>query len=94
MIRFKWGIGRILMEQPSIVIPIWHKGMDEAKPLYGTKLIHTAPIVLVFGEPVHYMDLIEDWKSGKTSTEETRIKITQRMYDAVDDLRKQFYLYS
>jgi monolysocardiolipin acyltransferase len=92
MIRFKWGIGRILMDADEpIVVPVWHTGMRLAKPLYGTKLLHPGkPITLVFGDPIDYSDLLRDWKSGKLTEEETRIQITTRMYDAVDKLRKEY----
>lgn len=92
MIRFKWGIGRILMDcaLEPIVVPVWHKGMHLAKPLYGTKLLHLGkPIVLVFGEPVYYRDILDEYKAGKLTREETRIKLTQRMYDAVEALKKE-----
>ncbi|KAI9248625.1 Phospholipid/glycerol acyltransferase, partial [Sporodiniella umbellata] len=41
MIRFKWGVGRLVMEaeKEPIVIPIWHQGMELAKPLYDP-IIH------------------------------------------------------
>lgn len=30
MLKFKWGIGRLLMESSNlpIVVPLWHKGID------------------------------------------------------------------
>ncbi|KAI8369025.1 acyltransferase-domain-containing protein [Blakeslea trispora] len=93
MIRFKWGVGRILMDadHEPIVIPVWHRGMHLAKPLYGTKLVHLGkPITLVFGEPVYYSDILKEWKEGKLDKEATRIKLTQRLYDAIEKLQKEY----
>jgi monolysocardiolipin acyltransferase len=93
MIRFKWGVGRILMdmEHEPLVIPIWHKGMHLAKPLYGTKLIHFGkPITLVFGDPVDYADILQDWKKGRLTKEETRIKITERLHEAIEKLQLEY----
>ncbi|KAI8372038.1 acyltransferase-domain-containing protein [Choanephora cucurbitarum] len=44
MIRFKWGVGRILMDadHEPIVIPIWHRGMHLAKPF----LLHLSLVSL------------------------------------------------
>lgn len=93
MIRFKWGVGRMLMEveQAPIVIPVWHRGMEAAKPLYETKLVHLGkPITLVFGDPVAYSDIVGDWKKGNLSRQEARIKITQRLYDALEKLELEY----
>ncbi|KAI9478384.1 MAG: acyltransferase-domain-containing protein [Benjaminiella poitrasii] len=93
MIRFKWGVGHILMdaEEDVIVVPIWHQGMDLAKPLYGTPLVHLGkPISIVFGEPVDYSDIITAWKEGKLTREETRIKLTDRCYEALERLRLEY----
>ncbi|KAI8990917.1 acyltransferase-domain-containing protein [Mycotypha africana] len=112
MIRFKWGIGRILMDssnavsadtmsnskeidgdnrEPVIVIPIWHKGMHLVKPLYGTKLAHVGkPITIVYGDPVSYGDILDSWKLGKLTREEARIELTQRVYDAIEKLQKEY----
>lgn len=92
MIRFKWGVGRIIMDMDHepIVIPIWHKGMDKAKPLYGgTPLVHlNQEIQVVFGEPVEYADILEEWKNGNLTREQARIQITQRLYDALEKLQQ------
>ncbi|CAO0792581.1 unnamed protein product [Mucor circinelloides] len=93
MIRFKWGVGRILMDMDHepLVVPIWHKGMHLAKPLYGTKLVHlNKPITLVFGDPVEYSDILAEWREGKLSKEQTRIKLTERLYKAIEDLQNQY----
>lgn len=93
MIRFKWGVGRILMDMDHepIVIPIWHKGMHLAKPLYGTKLVYlNKPITLVFGDPVDYSDILASWREGKLSKKDTRIKITERLYEAIEALQRQY----
>ncbi|KAI9357864.1 acyltransferase-domain-containing protein [Pilaira anomala] len=95
MIRFKWGVGRMMMEteesSPAIVIPVWHEGMEKAKPLYETKLVHLGQrITVVFGDPIAYSDIVADWKLGKLSREETRIRITQRIYDALEKLELEY----
>lgn len=93
MIRFKWGVGRIIMDMDHepLVIPIWHKGMHLAKPLYGTKWVHlNKPITLVFGEPVECTDILEEWKKGKLDREEARIQITQRLYNALEKLEIEY----
>lgn len=93
MIRFKWGVGRMMMEteEAAIVIPVWHEGMEKAKPLYETKLVHLGQrITVVFGEPIAYSDIIADWKKGNLSREETRIRITQRIYDALEKLELEY----
>lgn len=89
MIRFKWGVARMMMDMDHepIVIPMWHSGMKLAKPLYGTKLVHlNQPIIVAFGEPIDYTDILDEWKNGKLDRETTRIRITQRVYDALEKL--------
>ncbi|KAI9273197.1 acyltransferase-domain-containing protein [Helicostylum pulchrum] len=93
MIRFKWGVGRMIMDadHEPIVIPMWHRGMEVAKPLYETKLVHVGkPITVVFGDPVAYSDILGDWKKGILSRQQARIKITQRLYDALEKLELEY----
>lgn len=92
MLRFKWGIGRIVMDMDHepIVIPIWHEGMEKTKPLYDPVVHFNQSIVLVFGEPVEYRDILDAWKRDELTREEARIQITQRFYDAIENLERKY----
>jgi len=57
--RFKWGIGRMIMEtsQPPLVIPVWLSGFDKLMPegrRFPFKLLPRfgAELSVTFGEPV------------------------------------------
>ncbi|ORY04343.1 endocardial fibroelastosis 2, partial [Basidiobolus meristosporus CBS 931.73] len=63
LIRFKWGVGRIIMEskKPPIVVPFWHKGMSDIMP-EGRRI--PIPRVgqtlkVVFGDPIDLSTLLE-----------------------------------
>lgn len=92
MIRFKWGIGRMVMdmEHEPIVIPIWHQGMELTKPLYDPTIYLNKPIVLVFGKPIDYHDIITRWKQGELTREEARIQLTTRFYEAIERLGLEY----
>ncbi|KAI8883703.1 hypothetical protein K501DRAFT_333184 [Backusella circina FSU 941] len=80
MIRFKWGIARLIMESDNpYVIPIWHKGMEDAKPLYDTPRLFNNDITIIFGEHVDCSDIVQEWKQKKLTDEETRIQITDQL---------------
>ncbi|RUP45989.1 acyltransferase-domain-containing protein [Jimgerdemannia flammicorona] len=93
MIRWKWGVGRLVMEggEESIVIPIWHRGMEnimrENDPFRPRLFQH---LVVVFGDPVNLTDLLNDYREGRAGEIETRIKVTQRCREAVDALKVQW----
>ncbi|KAL1942234.1 hypothetical protein VTO73DRAFT_6298 [Trametes versicolor] len=66
LLRFKWGIGRIVMEaqQPPIIIPMWLTGFDKLMPegrSFPYKFLPKpgAELSVTFGEPVPVQDLQE-----------------------------------
>jgi len=94
MIRFKWGIGRLLMETSNlpIVVPLWHKGLEQIMPeerdnpwipLLGKN------VVIAFGEPIDFKDILTEYHEGKAEEVFTRIKITDVVFRAMDDLQKK-----
>ncbi|KAI0822162.1 acyltransferase-domain-containing protein [Trametes gibbosa] len=64
LLRFKWGIGRIIMEvqKPPIIIPMWLTGFDnlmpEGRPFpYKFLPKRGAALSITFGEPVPIHDI-------------------------------------
>ncbi|CAG8707651.1 hypothetical protein RhiirA5_356630 [Rhizophagus irregularis] len=93
LLRFKWGIGRLLMESTNlpIVVPIWHKGLEEIMPEdrdrpwvpnFGKK------IIIVYGNPIDFKDLLIDYHEGRVDEVTTRISITDTVFRAMDELQK------
>ncbi|KAG0305746.1 hypothetical protein BGZ98_003636 [Dissophora globulifera] len=80
------------LEMP-IVIPIYHLGMedilrlfpDNSSPLFP-KL--GMPLTIVFGEPIDFGTLMQEYKEGKIQEVEARIKMTERIYEAMDELKQ------
>ncbi|KAI9490389.1 acyltransferase-domain-containing protein [Zychaea mexicana] len=91
MIRFKWGIGRIIMESDRcpIVVPVWHNGMAQVRPLHGPPVQFFKPITLAFGDPIDFQDTLDAWRAGKISETEARIKITSTIFDALAELKEK-----
>ncbi|RIA95575.1 Telomere length regulator taz1 [Glomus cerebriforme] len=94
MIRFKWGIGRLLMETTNlpIVVPIWHKGLEEIMPedrehpwipKFGKK------VVIAYGNPMDFKDLLTDYHEGRVDEVSARISITDAVFRAMDELQKK-----
>ncbi|KAI0667414.1 acyltransferase-domain-containing protein [Trametes maxima] len=66
LIRFKWGIGRIMMEaqKPPVIVPMWLTGFDklmpEGRPFpYNFVPKPGAALSVTFGEPVPVSDIQE-----------------------------------
>ncbi|KAI8055106.1 acyltransferase-domain-containing protein [Syncephalis plumigaleata] len=61
MIRFKWGVARLIMEcrQSPIVIPIWHHGMADIMPLKSKIPLPrlNKSLVMTVGQPIPLDDL-------------------------------------
>ncbi|CAO3646827.1 unnamed protein product [Cunninghamella echinulata] len=90
MLRFKWGIGRLIMESdPSpIVIPIWHEGMENVRPLQGPFMKLGQQVKMIFGEPIDCQPILDAWKQGLLTEEETRIQLTSLMYQSLEDIKQ------
>ncbi|KAG0269049.1 hypothetical protein DFQ27_004981 [Actinomortierella ambigua] len=80
-------------EQMPIVIPIYHLGMEEIlkENPDGTSPIWPKmglPLTIVFGKPIDFGPLIQDYKNGKIPEVEARIQITSRVWDAMEELHQ------
>lgn len=84
LVRFKWGIGRILYETKRMptIVPIWHEGMDTVLP-------NTPPYILQFGKkitinvgkPIDLQLLVDDLRRQNASELVARKAITDRIQD-------------
>ncbi|ORX43478.1 acyltransferase-domain-containing protein [Hesseltinella vesiculosa] len=90
LIRFKWGIGRMIMEAEPTVIPVWHQGMDNVRPLQGPFARLGQKVTLVFGNPIDYQPILHAWKRGELTDTEARIQLTQLTKDALSDLETRY----
>ncbi|KAF9915292.1 hypothetical protein BX616_006505 [Lobosporangium transversale] len=80
------------VEMP-IVIPIYHLGMEDILRLYPDNSSPVfpklgAPLTIVFGKPIDFRSLMQEYKEGKVQEVEARIKITERVFEALDELKK------
>ncbi|KAF9354313.1 hypothetical protein BGX34_011104 [Mortierella sp. NVP85] len=80
------------VEMP-IVIPIYHMGLEEILTLYEDNSSPVIPVLgkpltVVFGEPIDFGPLMKDYKEGKMEEVEARIKITERVFDALEELKE------
>ncbi|KAG0015260.1 hypothetical protein BGZ80_009956, partial [Entomortierella chlamydospora] len=80
------------IEMP-IVIPIYHLGMEDILRLYPDNSSPVfpklgMPLTIVFGEPIDFTSLMQEYKEGKIQEIEARVKITERVFDAMEELRK------
>ncbi|ORY99443.1 acyltransferase-domain-containing protein [Syncephalastrum racemosum] len=89
MIRFKWGVGRIIMESDTcpLVIPVWHTGMSEVRPLVGPPIRFGKRVTLAFGDPIDFQDTLAEWRAGRLTETEARIKITSTVFTALAALK-------
>ncbi|KAF9966558.1 hypothetical protein BGZ70_001967 [Mortierella alpina] len=79
------------VEMP-IVIPIYHLGMedilrlneDNSSPVFP-KL--GMPLTIVFGEPIEFGSLMQEYKEGKIQEVEARVLMTERVFEALEELR-------
>lgn len=84
LVRFKWGIGRILYETKRLptIVPIWHEGMDTVLP-------NTPPYILQFGKritinvgkPIDLQQLVDDLRGKNATDVVARKAITDRIQD-------------
>ncbi|CAO3661396.1 unnamed protein product [Umbelopsis ramanniana] len=91
LIRFKWGVGRMVMEAERcpIVVPLWHTGMSEIRPLEGPPIRLFKPVTIAFGDPIDFQDTLDQWRSGNIDEETARIQITDRIFKNLGELREK-----
>ncbi|KAF7355028.1 Tafazzin family protein [Mycena sanguinolenta] len=93
--RFKWGIGRVLMEASAlpVIIPMWVTGFDSLMPEGRSFPYKYLPrpgkhLSITFGAPLD-LEGLEALRTAPRSTEEiaqTRILITSALHRAVETL--------
>lgn len=71
LLRFKWGVGRILMEtkKPPLVLPMWLTGFDELMPEgrnWPFKFFpkHGVDLSITFGKPIRNEDIKQALKTS------------------------------
>lgn len=79
------------VEMP-IVVPIYHLGMEDILRLYPNndspifpKL--GMPLTIVFGEPIEFGSLMQEYKEGRIDEVEARVRMTERVFDALEELK-------
>ncbi|KAI8075252.1 acyltransferase-domain-containing protein [Gongronella butleri] len=90
MIRFKWGIGRMIMESEPIVVPVWIHGMDRVRPLVGPFARFGQKVTMVFGDPIDYRPILDAWRRGDISVREARIQLTQLTKDSLAEMQEHY----
>ncbi|CAG8822424.1 24353_t:CDS:2, partial [Gigaspora margarita] len=77
LIYFKWGIGRLIMESinPPIRDHTWI-------PLFGKN------IVIVYGDPIDFKDVLINYRAGKTDEATVRIIVTSIIFNTMTKLKK------
>jgi monolysocardiolipin acyltransferase len=93
--RFKWGVGRILLEtyqkNPGIkvtILPMWHLGMDSLLPntppyrfRFNTKLTFN------FGKPIDLSETLQHISDNVSDEVEGRRLITEEIQNKLEVLR-------
>ncbi|PVU95250.1 hypothetical protein BB559_002805 [Furculomyces boomerangus] len=74
LLRFKWGVSRLIMEaeQTPIVVPIFHRGLDDVFPLsnkyrYPVLYPRDKSIYINFGNPLNFTQVVNDWKEIRST---------------------------
>lgn len=92
VIRFKWGVGRMVYESPilPIVIPIWQEGMDEILPnTLPYRLKFGKKITFNFGNPIDLSGLVAKLKEANATDVEARQTITDRIQEEMFKLKRE-----
>ncbi|KAF9084094.1 hypothetical protein BGX23_010848 [Mortierella sp. AD031] len=79
------------VEMP-IVVPIYHLGMEDILRLYPNndspifpKL--GMPLTIVFGEPIEFGSVMQEYKEGTIGEVEARVKMTEKVFEALEELK-------
>lgn len=82
--RFKWGVGRLIMESPvtPLVIPIYHLGMDQVLPNEPPYVFKTRKKVTInYGNPIDISEIVSNLKKRNATEVEARKIITDLLQE-------------
>ena len=92
LLRFKWGVGRMIYESAvsPIIVPMWHIGMDDVLPNEPPYLLRTRNrITINFGRPINIADTVERLRKSSVSPQEARKVITDRIQEEMMNLKAE-----
>lgn len=84
VLRFKWGVGRMIYESPEIpiIVPIWHEGMDDVLPNYPPYILKFGKkLTINVGQPIDVSNLVRELKANNTPEPVARKIITDRLQE-------------
>ena len=101
--RLKWGIGRLVAECPSPllpsptlpkILPMWHVGMDEIVPNKRPyKISFGHRVSLVIGKEMEFDDQVAEMRSRNCSALHIRKAITDQVQVRLGELREEAWAY-
>ncbi|KAI9005042.1 acyltransferase-domain-containing protein [Hyaloraphidium curvatum] len=95
MLRFKWGVGRMLME-PSMglgcktpwFVPVYARGLEMALPLHRIYIPRPGhDFMLAFGDPVDFGPIVRQVLARTSDPDLARARLTSVVEDLVTDLQ-------
>ncbi|XP_046387433.1 tafazzin [Ischnura elegans] len=90
--RLKWGVGRLILDSPHppLVLPLWHVGMDGVLPNQEPYCLQVGRrVTLNIGQPLDLTEEVLALKAKGVGPEEARLALTNRVQDALEELRLQ-----
>ncbi|KAJ2356349.1 Lyso-phosphatidylcholine acyltransferase [Coemansia erecta] len=103
MLRFKWGVGRMIMEaeRTPIVIPMFFSGTKQIMPLRQKVPIpkpnpFKSTLYMKVGDAIDFAPLVNEWKEARANLtsekasqldEQVRIAIVDQLWGSVDRLK-------
>jgi len=96
MVRFKWGIGRLIQEskEAPLILPFYHRGMANIIPLderNENKRWYPLPcqkLIVIFGNVIDAQELLASCQRKGLDYRETRIELTRLVQTEVEKLRQ------
>lgn len=89
MLRFKWGIGRLVLESPipPLFLPLWHCGLHNVmpEPSWGRLPRIGQSFHVAFGTPVDTAPWVE--KASQMNPEAARVFVTAQIQRILEELR-------
>ncbi|KAJ3219521.1 hypothetical protein HK099_004663 [Clydaea vesicula] len=94
MLRFKWGISRLIMESkiPPLIIPFYHTGIDKLLPLKSYIPRMNNEVKIAFGNPIDSKILLK--KVEGLNEKEARIFIANYLREKTIELQVNFKKYN